>query len=122
MFSVEHDSNAARTAAQAAANWRWVARLDRWSRRLHLHGMLTALLDAAEPLGPVGAQFLWVAQPVLGLFTPRHEIDALARLLDAPGGVAWLHAQLDDPDTVGEHTAIRAPQDTALDTIGDENP
>ncbi len=110
MFSLEHDPR----AAQDAANLRWAARLDRWSRRLHLHGLLTALLDAAEPLGPLGAQVIWIAQPVLGLFVPRPEIDALARLLDAPGGMAWLNAQLE------AGTEARAPVDGSRDGTGDE--
>jgi len=77
---------------------RWAERLARWSDRLrpaHLDGLLGALLDAVEPFGPLGAQMLWVAQPALGVFVPRGEVAALARLLDAPDGVAWLRARLD---------------------------
>jgi len=80
---------------------RWAARLARWSGHLHaahLAGLVEVLLDAAEPLGPLGAQVLWVAQPTLGLLVPRDEIAALARLLEAPAGVAWLRAQLLEPD------------------------
>ena len=37
---------------------------------------------------------LWVAQPALGLLAPRDEVASLARLLEAPGGVAWLRDRL----------------------------
>ncbi len=80
---------------------RWAQRFARWADRLrsaHLDGLIGALLDAAEPFGPLGAQMLWVAQPALSVFVPRGEVSALAQLLDAPGGVAWLRAQLDDAD------------------------
>jgi hypothetical protein len=59
-----------------------------------LAGAVETLLDAAEPLGPLGAQVLWVAQPTLSLFMPRGEITALAQCLDEPGGVAQLREQL----------------------------
>ena len=79
----------------------WVQRLARWSRHLHaahLDGLVGALLEAAEPLGPLGAQGLWVAQPTLGLWVPREEITALAQRLEKPGGVAWLREQLIEMD------------------------
>jgi len=80
---------------------RWTPRLLRWAdhlRAARLDGPVGALLDAAEPLGPLGAQLLWIVQPALGLLLPREDVGALARLLDAPGGVAWLRAQLVGPD------------------------
>ncbi len=86
---------------QSPETERWAARLSRWSRHLHaarLGGLVEVLLEAAEPLGPLGAQVLWVAQPTLGLLVPRDEIASLARLLEAPDGVAWLRAQLVEPD------------------------
>jgi hypothetical protein len=79
----------------------WSQRLARWSRRLraaHLDGLVGALLEAVEPLGPLGAQVLWVAQPTLGLWVPRDEIATLAQRLEAPGGVAWLREQLIEMD------------------------
>jgi len=74
-------------------------RLTGWSaqlRTLGIDSLLGAFLDAAEPLGPLGAQLLWVAQPALGLVVPRDEVDGLARILDNPAGVAWLRAALLD--------------------------
>ncbi|MCD4684470.1 MAG: hypothetical protein K8S97_00850 [Anaerolineae bacterium] len=82
----------------------WAARLTRWAQKLHaarLHGFVTGLLDVCEPLGPLGAQLLWIAQPVAGVFAPREDIGALARILDAPGGVAWMREQLDTVHTDG---------------------
>jgi hypothetical protein len=79
----------------------WADRLGRWSKRLHaarLNGLVGMLLDVVEPLGPLGAQMLWVAQPTLGLLVPRDEVASLARLLEAPGGVGWLREQLGEPD------------------------
>ncbi len=76
---------------------RWVPRLRGWAARLRalrLDGAAGVLLDVAEPLGPIGAQLLWVVQPALAWVAPRDEVAALARLIDAPGGVAWMREQL----------------------------
>ena len=67
-------------------------------RAARLDGLARLLLEAAEPLGPLGAQVLYVAQPTLGLLVPREEVASLARLLDAPDGMAWLRVQLTGPD------------------------
>ncbi|MBN1563927.1 MAG: hypothetical protein JXA10_08810 [Anaerolineae bacterium] len=75
----------------------WPERFTRWGERLRaarLDHLVGALLDIAEPLGPLGAQLLWVAQPTLGLFVAHTEIDSLARWLDEPDGVARLRAHL----------------------------
>lgn len=87
MVTVEQLPDAERLAARLAG---WAERL----RAAGLGGLAAALLDAAEPLGPLGAQALWVAQPALGLVLPRDAVADLARVLDAPGGVAWLREQL----------------------------
>ena len=74
-------------------------RLTAWSGRLRALGiesLVGAVLDAAEPLGPLGAQVLWVAQPALGLIVPRDDVDGFARILDNPSGMAWLRATLLD--------------------------
>ena len=86
---------------------RWTTRLDRWSERLHargLNGAASALLDAVEPLGPFGAQMLWIAQPALALMAPRDEIASLARLLETPGGIAWLRGRLSGADADDEES------------------
>ncbi len=68
----------------------WSARL----RALGLDGLAGSLIDAVEPLGPLGAQLLWIAQPAASLFVAPDEIDGMARLLDDPAGIAWLRSEL----------------------------
>lgn len=87
------------------ADWRtrWDARLTTWGARLRawgLEGMAAALLEAAEPLSPLGAQVLYVAQPTLGVFFPSQAVDRWARVLEDPANVAWMRARLTAPDTV----------------------
>lgn len=89
------------TTEQQTDVTRWLPRLTRWSSRLHaarLDGLAGLLLDALEPLGPLGAQALLVAQPTLGLLVPREDITSLAHLLEAPGGVSWLRENLIGPE------------------------
>ncbi len=76
---------------------RLAARLAVWRHHLRttpLVELLALLLDVTEPLGPLGAQVLWVAQPALGLMVSREAVADLAQVLERPGGVAWLRAQL----------------------------
>lgn len=63
-------------------------------RAAGLHDLVGGLLDAAQPLGPLGAQMLWIAQPALGLVVSGSSIHDLAQVLDDPAGVAWLRAEL----------------------------
>ena len=55
-----------------------------------------ALLDAFEPLTVLGAQALWVAQPIAGLASPSWRAVAgdLAAALETPEGVRALCAAL----------------------------
>ena len=69
----------------------WIARL----QELGLAHPLGLALDALEPLGPLGAQMLWVAQPALGLFVAHDTLAALGRALEEPGGMARLRQLLD---------------------------
>ncbi|MFN8450756.1 MAG: hypothetical protein U0521_19780 [Anaerolineae bacterium] len=58
---------------------------------------LSTALDVLEPLGPLGAQVLWVAQPAARLVGGWGDLlGALARALEAPGGVERLRQALDD--------------------------
>jgi hypothetical protein len=61
-----------------------------------LGGALDVLLDVLEPLGPLGAQLLWVAQPVSGLAGASEAIGKIAQALEEPGGVEQIRQQLHD--------------------------
>jgi hypothetical protein len=70
-----------------------------WIQQVKARGLGVALstaLDVLEPLGPLGAQALWVAQPVLGLFVTHQALDDLAEVLEQPGGIEQLRQMLED--------------------------
>lgn len=101
----------------------WQPRLSRWAVRLQaarLDGLVDALLEALEPLAPLGAQALYVAQPTLGLVMARDEIVALARLLETPGDVDWLRAVLIGAEAVppGAGTPGASVPDSVADSEG----
>lgn len=69
-----------------------------WIARIKARGWDNALrvaLDAFAPLGPLGAQLLWVAQPVSGLFGAGEALGKMAEALEAPDGVERLRQLLD---------------------------
>lgn len=73
----------------------------RWIEQVRARGMGSALavvLDVLAPLGPLGAQLLWVAQPALGLLGLRETVGGLAGALEEPGGVERLRRLLEDQD------------------------
>ena len=59
-------------------------------------GPLRLMLDALAPLGPLGAQMLYVFQPVASVFGRRDVVGQIARKLEEPGGVEDIRRQLDD--------------------------
>lgn len=70
-----------------------------WVAKARARGLGPALglaLDLLEPLGPLGAQLVWIAQPALGLLVGRAALGGLARALEEPGGVERLRAHLED--------------------------
>jgi len=70
-----------------------------WIQQAQARGLGHALglaLDVLAPLGPLGAQVIWVAQPALGLLVGRAALADLARALEQPGGVERLRAYLED--------------------------
>jgi hypothetical protein len=69
--------------------WIETARQRGWGDALNL------MLNVIEPLGPFGAQVLWVIQPASGLFGARSGIGALAEALEQPGGIDRLRQQLE---------------------------
>jgi hypothetical protein len=70
-----------------------------WVSAIKARGWTNAaltLLDALEPLGALGAQVLFVAQPIAGAFGARESLRALADALETPHGIAALRAALED--------------------------
>lgn len=65
------------------------------ARARGLTGALQLALDVLEPLGPLGAQVIWAAQPLLGTVVDRRLLYGLAQALDEPGGIAELRRHLE---------------------------
>lgn len=69
----------------------------RWGQFLQHYGLahlLAGLLEVGEPLSMVGAQLLYLAQPVLALLVRPEGIQDWAQLLETPGGLSWFRQQL----------------------------
>jgi len=61
--------------------WRyWAARLHSWG----LDNWVASFLEAAGPLATIGAQAIYISQPILGAFIPQGHLEALADMLDEP--------------------------------------
>lgn len=58
----------------------WANRLQQW----HMHQLAAALLEASGPLRLVGAQLVYLGQPVLGGFVASEQLDTLAEMLEEP--------------------------------------
>jgi len=58
-----------------------------WAARLHSWGVtewIATLLEAAGPLTTVGAQMIYISQPVLSALFPSDHLEALAYMLEEP--------------------------------------
>lgn len=61
--------------------WRnWAARLHSWG----LNNWVASFLEAVGPLTTIGAQFIYISQPVLEVFFPQNHLEALANVLEEP--------------------------------------
>jgi hypothetical protein len=58
----------------------WSDRLKRWG----MNEFAAAFLEASGPLNLVGAQLVYISQPVLSGIVPAGQINALASLLEEP--------------------------------------
>ncbi|HLV37444.1 MAG TPA: hypothetical protein VKY59_20160 [Spirillospora sp.] len=70
-----------------------------WIQQAKVRGFaapLRILLDVLEPLGPLGAQVLYVAQPVSRVLGASEAVRHLAEALEEPGGIDRLRERLDD--------------------------
>lgn len=79
--------------------------LEEWTRAIKARGLQGAVglaLDVLEPLGPLGAQLVWVMQPVLGIWVKPAMLRTLADALEMPGGLDRLRQQLDDEQDAGQ--------------------
>jgi hypothetical protein len=54
-------------------------------RRLGLHRFAAAFLEASGPFNLIGAQLIYLGQPVLSSVIPDRQLDGFARLLEDPG-------------------------------------
>jgi hypothetical protein len=73
--------------------------MEAWIQQVRARGLagpLRLLLDVLEPLGPLGAQLLWAAQPVSGLFGAAQPVQQMAEMLEQPDGIEQLRRLLDD--------------------------
>jgi hypothetical protein len=71
--------------------WRvWAENAHRWG----LSNWAASLLEAAGPLSLVGAQAIYLTQPVLSSFLPENQVNALAQLLEEPALVRSFAAML----------------------------
>lgn len=69
-----------------------------WVEQAKARGLghaLSVALDVLEPLGPLGAQVLWVAQPLLGIMVSSEALSSMAQALEEPGGIERLRQQLE---------------------------
>lgn len=74
-------------------------RFPTWIDKLKVRGgapYVLLTLDVIEPIAPVLAQGLWMAQPLAGLWNGRQDVRDLAELLEAPDGIARLRRRLAD--------------------------
>jgi len=58
-----------------------------WAKTLRHWGMqafAASLLEAVGPLTTLGAQLVYLSQPVINGLVPRSHVDALANMLDNP--------------------------------------
>ncbi len=65
--------------------WRsWANRL----QRLGLHNLTATLLESGGPVNVLGAQLIYMGQPVLNGLLPQENLQALAELLEEPADIA----------------------------------
>jgi hypothetical protein len=66
---------------------RWHTLARGWQQRAEQAGLgdvSSAVMEALQPLAPLAAQLLWVAQPTFGLIGRGAAIGALAEMLEHP--------------------------------------
>jgi hypothetical protein len=72
-----------------------------WVAQVKGNGWAAALsltLDVLAPLGPLGAQVVWVLQPALRPWMPPTALEHLALTLERPDELAQVRCWLDEDD------------------------
>lgn len=86
------------------------AMTDDWIEQIKARGLANAVtfaLDALEPLGPLGAQMIWITQPLFGVFggeRTRHAVGDIAEALESADGIAHIRQRLSATDGDGSST------------------
>lgn len=68
-----------------------------WLIKVKIRGWSDAMqtmLDVFEPIAPLASQFLWVVQPMAGLFEADDVVHDLATILDSKEGIEELRQAL----------------------------
>jgi hypothetical protein len=60
---------------------KWAEVLHRWG----MEDMAASVLEALGPLKLIGAQVVYIGQPILNTIMPKDHVTAMAKLLDKPG-------------------------------------
>jgi len=68
------------------------------AQRRNLTGAVRLTLIALAPLGVLGAQVLYIAQPMAAVFGAHRAVGDIARALEAPEGLRHLLDALDDAE------------------------
>jgi hypothetical protein len=72
----------------------WAQRLRQWG----LHQFAAAFLEASGPLNLVGAQIVYLTQPVLSSVLPARHLQAFAAMLEEPGNTqVFIHYLREEP-------------------------
>jgi hypothetical protein len=69
------------------------------AKKHKLGNVLALVFDGLRPLGPLGAQLLWVLQPTASLFGWHKTIGELAETLEEPDGIEQLQQRLHEETT-----------------------
>jgi hypothetical protein len=60
---------------------------DKWAKNLHRWGLgelVASFIEAAGPLTLIGAQAIYITEPILDFAIPKDHVDALANMLYEP--------------------------------------
>ncbi len=74
-----------------------------WIEQIRARGWgaaFSTVLDVLEPLGPLGAQLLWIAQPAARLIGGWELVGGLAQALEEPGGIDRLRQRLEQDEAL----------------------